>query len=130
MGVHHRRGFLNVCHIAFGYNRVTSPQDYRSPHYLLHTLIDIVSKNGNYLLNIGPDGDGIIPQPVVERLLAMGHWLGHSGECIYETVSASTMIATSSVNKIPCLYSKPFIPAPSSSLCGSLARRQPSALSH
>ncbi|KAF8329349.1 glycoside hydrolase superfamily [Cantharellus anzutake] len=70
---------------SFGYNRLTAPHDYRSAYYLIHTLVDIVSKNGNYLLNIGPDGDGVVPPPVVGRLLEMGHWLGHSGGCIYGT---------------------------------------------
>jgi len=70
---------------SYGYNRWTQPNDYRSPTYLIHTLIDIVSKNGNYLLNIGPDGDGVVPPPVAERLLAIGSWLQHSGECIYGT---------------------------------------------
>lgn len=74
--------------LAYGYNRYTKDEDYRSPEYLITSLVDIVSKNGNYLLNIGPDGDGIVPPPVVERLKAVGDWLSHSGECIFDTVSS------------------------------------------
>lgn len=44
------------------------------------------------MLNIGPDGDGIVPPPVVERLSAVGSWLKHSGECIYGTVGFSPTI--------------------------------------
>lgn len=47
---------------------------------------DIVSKNGNYLIGLGPTGDGDIVQPVVERMLDVGKWLKHSGECVYGTV--------------------------------------------
>jgi len=70
---------------SYGYNRYTRDEHYRSPKYLITTLIDIVSKNGNYLLNIGPDGDGVVPPPVVQRLKAIGKWLAHSGDCIFDT---------------------------------------------
>ena len=52
---------------------------------LLHKLVDIVSKGGNYLLNVGPTAAGEIPEPSVERLLAMGSWLERYGEAIYST---------------------------------------------
>jgi alpha-L-fucosidase len=47
--------------------------------------VDIVSKNGNYLLNVGPTAEGVIPQPSVERLEAMGRWLAVNGEGVYGT---------------------------------------------
>ena len=52
---------------------------------LIRKLVDIVSKGGNYLLNVGPTAEGIIPQPSVERLLAMGDWLKLNGEAVYGT---------------------------------------------
>ena len=59
--------------------------NFKSTETLLHNLIDIASKGGNYLLNIGPDSHGIVPQPEVDRLLAMGAWLKINGEAIYGT---------------------------------------------
>jgi len=48
-------------------------------------LVDIVSKNGALLLNIGPDKEGVIPSQAQEILLAMGKWLAVSGDAIYGT---------------------------------------------
>lgn len=59
--------------------------NFKSTEMLLRNLIDIASKGGNYLLNVGPDATGIIPQPEQERLLAMGKWLRVNGEAIYGT---------------------------------------------
>jgi alpha-L-fucosidase len=59
--------------------------NFKSTETLLRNLIDIASKGGNYLLNIGPDSHGIVPQPEVERLQAMGAWLKVNGEAIYGT---------------------------------------------
>jgi alpha-L-fucosidase len=56
---------------------------WKSTDTLLFNLIDIVSKGGNYLLNVGPTSEGVIPQPEVDRLLAMGAWLKVNGEAIY-----------------------------------------------
>ena len=58
---------------------------WKSEETLLHNLIDIVSKGGNYLLNVGPDSTGTIPQPEAERLLAIGKWLKTNGDAIYGT---------------------------------------------
>ena len=58
---------------------------FRSPTSLLHELIDIVSKNGCLLLNLGPRPDGTIPQEAQDILLAMGDWLRVNGEAIYGT---------------------------------------------
>jgi alpha-L-fucosidase len=52
---------------------------------LIRKLVDIVSKGGNYLLNVGPTAEGVIPQPSVDRLLAMGDWLKVNGEAVYGT---------------------------------------------
>ncbi len=51
---------------------------------LVHDLVDIVSKNGNLLLNIGPKPDGTIPAEASELLLGLGEWLRINGEAIYE----------------------------------------------
>jgi len=58
---------------------------FKSPEFVIDQLIDIVSKNGNLLLNIGPKSDGTIPEPVQQVLLAVGGWLNINGEAIYGT---------------------------------------------
>ena len=59
--------------------------NFKSTETLLRNLIDIASKGGNYLLNIGPDATGTVPPAEVERLVAMGRWLQVNGEAIYAT---------------------------------------------
>ncbi|HWB25778.1 MAG TPA: alpha-L-fucosidase [Chitinophagaceae bacterium] len=59
--------------------------EYKSPKYLVTNLVDIVSKNGNLLLNIGPKSDGTIPEQQQQLLLAIGRWLKVNGEAIYGT---------------------------------------------
>jgi len=63
----------------------TEELDIKSARTLLHMLIDIVSKNGNLLLNISPTADGIIPDEQRRSLLDMGAWLRANGEAIYGT---------------------------------------------
>jgi alpha-L-fucosidase len=58
---------------------------FKSPEFLVHQLVDIVSKNGNLLLNFGPRSDGTIPDEVRSTLLEMGAWLKVNGEAIYAT---------------------------------------------
>jgi len=58
---------------------------FKTPAFIVHQLADVVSKNGNLLLNIGPRSDGTIPDEVQQVLLAVGGWLKVNGEAIYGT---------------------------------------------
>ncbi|HYM78669.1 MAG TPA: alpha-L-fucosidase [Candidatus Dormibacteraeota bacterium] len=58
---------------------------FKSPEFVIHQLIDIVSKNGNLLLNLGPRSDGTIPDEVQQVLREVGAWLKTNGEAIYGT---------------------------------------------
>jgi alpha-L-fucosidase len=58
---------------------------FKTPEFIIHQLIDIVSKNGNYLLNIGPRSDGTIPNEVQQVLREVGSWLRTNGDAIYGT---------------------------------------------
>ncbi|MBB3186214.1 alpha-L-fucosidase [Microbacter margulisiae] len=62
--------------------------NWKSTKVLLRNLIDIASKGGNYLLNVGPDATGVIPQPEVQRLKEMGAWLKINGQAIYGTMAS------------------------------------------
>jgi alpha-L-fucosidase len=63
-------------------------QNWKSPEMLIRNLVDIASKGGNYLLNVGPTSEGLIPEPSVERLKAVGRWMQQNGEAIYATTAS------------------------------------------
>lgn len=70
---------------SFGYNRVETLDDYNSGELLIYMLCDIVSRGGNFLLDIGPTADGRIPIVMEDRLIQIGEWLKVNGEAIYGT---------------------------------------------
>ena len=72
----------SISKLSWGY---IEHDQYQPPEFLVHQLIDIVSKNGNLLLNIGPRPDGTIPEEIQTKLKEMGGWLKANGEAIYET---------------------------------------------
>lgn len=61
---------------------------WKSTEDLIHKLCDIVSKGGNFLLNVGPTPEGEIPAPSIERLQAVGAWMKVNGEAIYGTTAS------------------------------------------
>jgi alpha-L-fucosidase len=71
--------------LSFGYNRAEGELQTIKPQDLIELLIDIVSKNGNLLLDVGPEADGTIPAIQLDRLEKLGAWLKQNGEAIYGT---------------------------------------------
>ncbi len=68
---------------TWGYKK--NDGNWKSDADLVRKLVDIASKGGNFLLNVGPTGEGEIPAPSVERLEAMGEWMKVNGRAIYGT---------------------------------------------
>ena len=68
---------------TWGYSKFD--QQWKTPGEVIHRMVEIVSKGGNYLLNIGPMGDGTIPAPTVATLRKVGEWVRANGESIYGT---------------------------------------------
>jgi alpha-L-fucosidase len=68
---------------TWGFKR--SDANWKPPAVLVHKLVDSASKGGNYLLNVGPTAEGVIPAPSVERMQAIGAWLNTNAEAVYGT---------------------------------------------
>ncbi|RXK53807.1 alpha-L-fucosidase [Oleiharenicola lentus] len=68
---------------TWGYR--SDDHNWKSPGELIFKLVDIVSKGGNYLLNVGPTAEGVIPQPSQDNLREVGAWLRVNGEAVYGT---------------------------------------------
>lgn len=67
----------------WGYDR--NDHQWKSPEMIIRCLVDVASKGGNFLVNIGPHGDGSVPQPSIDRLHSLGEWLAVNGESIRGT---------------------------------------------
>ena len=65
----------------WGYS--STDTQWKSPEMIIHALVNSVSKNGNLLVNVGPDAQGTIPQQSVEILREVGEWMSVNGESIY-----------------------------------------------
>ncbi len=70
---------------SYGLNRAERVDDYKTSRELILVLVDLVSRGGNLLLDIGPAADGTIPPLMEQRLLEIGDWLKVNGEAIYGT---------------------------------------------
>ncbi len=68
---------------SWGYKK--NDDNWKSSESLIRMLVDIASKGGNLLLNVGPTAEGVIPEPSVERLEEMGQWMQKNSESIYGT---------------------------------------------
>lgn len=75
---------------TFGYNQDTDPEDCLTPKQFIDKVIDGVSRNGNFDINVGPTAAGEIPDYEQYPLLKLGEWLETNGEAIYETQYFST----------------------------------------
>ena len=82
IGKHYWQTDTSVSYKSWGY---IEGDEFRTTASIVHDLVDIVSKNGNLLLNIGPKADGTIPQEAADLLVGLGKWLETNGEAIYGT---------------------------------------------
>jgi alpha-L-fucosidase len=71
---------------TWGFKR--DDQNWKDSATLIRNLVDIASKGGNYLLNVGPTSEGLIPEPSVQRLKEVGRWMRANGESIYATTAS------------------------------------------
>jgi len=77
---------------TWGYK--SGDDNWKSSETLVHNLVDIASKGGNYLLNIGPMANGLIPEPTVSRLKEVGVWMKVNGEVIHNSRAINNYMET------------------------------------
>jgi alpha-L-fucosidase len=70
----------------WGYNK--NDNDWKSPETIIHNLADIAGKGGNYLLNVGPTAEGLIPEGSINTLREVGKWMKKYGDSIYGTTAS------------------------------------------
>ncbi|MBN1584079.1 MAG: alpha-L-fucosidase [Anaerolineae bacterium] len=70
---------------TWGYSRFDT--EWKSHREVIRRLVEIASRGGNYLLNIGPTAEGVIPEATVEILTRVGEWVSRNGESIYGTTA-------------------------------------------
>ena len=84
--------------MSYGYNKNEDPDNFMTGRDIVYTLADVVSKNGNLLLNVGPMADGTIEPAQADALLFTGEWLKVNGEAIYGTTYVPAMQETTTDN--------------------------------
>ncbi|KAF9075445.1 glycoside hydrolase family 29 protein [Rhodocollybia butyracea] len=72
---------------SYGLDSATNASEYKNGTTIIQTLVDIVSKGGNFLLDVGPTAEGEVIAPMADNLLDAGSWLAYAGDCVYDTVS-------------------------------------------
>ncbi|PIE21433.1 MAG: alpha-L-fucosidase [Arachnia propionica] len=70
---------------SFGYNQAETADHWLTGTDLVQYLVDVVAKNGNVLINVGPRADGTVPEPQLAALHELGGWLGRNGQAIFGT---------------------------------------------
>ncbi|KAF8985934.1 glycoside hydrolase family 29 protein [Cyathus striatus] len=70
---------------SYGLNSATQPGQYMNGSTIVRTVVDVVSKGGNFLLDVGPNAEGEIIDAMKDNLLDAGEWLAYNGKCIYNT---------------------------------------------
>ena len=83
---------------SYAYNRNETPETHLTFAELVHLLVDVVSKNGNLLLGVGPMADGTIPPLQQQRLKELGGWLRINGDAIFGTRPWVTAVTTTKEN--------------------------------
>jgi alpha-L-fucosidase len=110
---------------TWGYKK--SDDHWKSPKTIVRNLINVASKGGNYLLNVGPTGGGLIPDASVSCLAAVGQWMKVNGQAIYGT-SASPFAAPLPWGRCTSKSSRSYIAAPHGAM--NLMRRCADKSSH